>query len=38
VTLHDVQLKPDPDGVVGELIMDVTAKTYRYLDDDVEAN
>jgi type IV pilus assembly protein PilO len=38
VTLHDVQLKPDPDGVVGDLIMDVTAKTYRYLDDDVEAN
>jgi type IV pilus assembly protein PilO len=38
VTLHDVQLQPDPDGVVGDLIMDVTAKTYRYLDDDVEAN
>jgi type IV pilus assembly protein PilO len=38
VTLHDVQLQPDPDGVVGELIMDVTAKTYRYLDDDLEAN
>lgn len=37
VTLHDVQLQPDPDGVVGELIMDVTAKTYRYLDDDLEA-
>ncbi len=38
VTLHDVQLQPDPDGSVGELIMDVTAKTYRYLDDDLEAN
>jgi len=38
VTLHDVQLQPDPDGTVGELIMDVTAKTYRYLDDDLEAN
>ncbi|HHJ18931.1 MAG TPA: pilus assembly protein PilO [Gammaproteobacteria bacterium] len=30
VTLHNIQLKPVKDG---KLIMDVTAKTYRYLPD-----
>lgn len=29
VTLHDVSIKPDKDG---ELVMEATAKTYRYLD------
>lgn len=31
VTLHNISLKPTDDG---ELVMDATAKTYRYLDDD----
>lgn len=34
VTLHDISINPvDPD-VYDELILDVTAKTYRYLDED----
>ncbi len=37
VTLHDITLAPESgDEPSGELIMDVTAKTYRYLDDEVE--
>ncbi|MEM7280119.1 MAG: type 4a pilus biogenesis protein PilO [Pseudomonadota bacterium] len=38
VTLHDITLAPDndEDAGSGDLIMDVTAKTYRYLDDEVE--
>jgi type IV pilus assembly protein PilO len=38
VTLHDVSLKPEPagqgGGTSGRLVMDVTAKTYRYLEDE----
>jgi type IV pilus assembly protein PilO len=38
VTLHDVSLKPEPAGqggnASGRLVMDVTAKTYRYLEDE----
>jgi type IV pilus assembly protein PilO len=34
VTLHDIAIRPlDPEGF-DELTLDVTAKTYRYLDDD----
>ena len=37
VTLHDIVLKPEQG--TNKLIMDVTAKTYRYLaDDEVEDN
>jgi type IV pilus assembly protein PilO len=35
VTLHDIQITPlDKNGVGGQLQLDLTAKTYRYLDDD----
>jgi type IV pilus assembly protein PilO len=37
VTLHDVSLKPEPAGpgsATPRLVMDVTAKTYRYLEDE----
>ena len=36
VTLHDIEIKPERSGESssGELILNVTAKTYRYLDDD----
>ncbi len=39
VTLHDVVLKPPSsrDAVPGELMMDVTAKTYRYVEEEVGA-
>jgi type IV pilus assembly protein PilO len=37
VTLHNVTLKLAKDGERGDLVMDVTAKTYRYLDEDEEA-
>ncbi|MEJ2515745.1 MAG: type 4a pilus biogenesis protein PilO [Gammaproteobacteria bacterium] len=43
VTLHDVILKPaqqrgrNASGAPGELVMDVTAKTYRYIEEEVEA-
>lgn len=39
VTLHDIQIKPasDKGGSPDDLILDVTAKTYRYLDEDEEA-
>ncbi|MCC7463205.1 MAG: type 4a pilus biogenesis protein PilO [Gammaproteobacteria bacterium] len=34
VTLHDIQIKPaEKSGVFDQLQMDLTAKTYRYLDD-----
>ena len=36
VTLHDVNLRPDLEGGTGDLVLDVTAKTYRYLDEDLE--
>lgn len=41
VTLHDVVLRPVPAArgnqqvVPGELVMDVTAKTYRYIEEEV---
>jgi type IV pilus assembly protein PilO len=39
VTLHDVSLKPESPGpgasaATPRLVMDVTAKTYRYLEDE----
>ena len=36
VTLHDIEIKPDKDQP-DELVLDLTAKTYRYLDEDEEA-
>ena len=39
VTLHDAEIKPRvaDEGAPDELVLDVTAKTYRYLDEDEEA-
>jgi len=39
VTLHDIQISPanDKAGGYDNLIMDVTAKTYRYIEDDGRA-
>lgn len=34
VTLHDIQISPVDDDTFDELTLDVTAKTYRYLDED----
>ena len=34
VTLHDIDIKPDSKDAYDQLSLDVTAKTYRYLDDD----
>jgi len=34
VTLHDIAITPVDDEVYDELTLDVTAKTYRYLDED----
>ena len=36
VTLHDIQITPvsDKAGTYDNLIMDVTAKTYRYIEDE----
>lgn len=34
VTLHDIIITPVDDEAIDELILDVTAKTYRYLDED----
>jgi len=37
VTLHNVEITPEnPQGPADELVMNVTAKTYRYLDQDEE--
>ncbi len=36
VTLHDIEIKPDKD-LPDQLVLDLTAKTYRYLDEDEEA-
>jgi type IV pilus assembly protein PilO len=33
VTLHDIQITPASKGTYDELTLDVTAKTYRYLDE-----
>ena len=34
VTLHDIEIKPDGKSGYDSLTLDVTAKTYRYLDED----
>ena len=34
VTVHDIAIKPDEQS--GELVMELTAKTYRYLEEDEE--
>ena len=34
VTLHDIEIKPVEKGAFDQLTMELTAKTYRYLDDD----
>ena len=34
VTLHDIEIKPDGKAGYDSLTLDVTAKTYRYLDED----
>jgi type IV pilus assembly protein PilO len=34
VTLHDISIQPSGKGTDGQLTLDVTAKTYRYLDED----
>jgi type IV pilus assembly protein PilO len=36
VTIHDISLKTREKGSAGELVMDLTAKTYRYLEDGEE--
>jgi type IV pilus assembly protein PilO len=36
VTLHNVELKQQKDAPIGALTMDVTAKTYRYLEEGEE--
>ncbi len=35
VTLHDIAIEPVDTAAVDELILDVTARTYRYLDEEV---
>ncbi|MCF6288236.1 MAG: type 4a pilus biogenesis protein PilO [Proteobacteria bacterium] len=37
LTMHDISLKPIDDGESGVLLLEGTAKTYRYLDDDEQA-
>ena len=34
VTLHDIQIKPQSKDSYDQLVLDLTAKTYRYLDED----
>jgi len=34
VTLHDIQITPATDKSYDNLTMDVTAKTYRYIEDE----
>jgi type IV pilus assembly protein PilO len=34
VTLHDITIRPRSDAGPDELVLDVTAKTYRYLDEE----
>ena len=36
VTLHDIEVKPEQEDNPNQLVLDVTAKTYRYLDEEVE--
>lgn len=37
VTLHDIEIKPAEKNSYDDLVLDVTAKTYRYLEDDESA-
>jgi len=37
VTLHDIEIKPAEKDSYDDLVLDVTAKTYRYLEDDESA-
>ncbi|HHQ14402.1 MAG TPA: pilus assembly protein PilO, partial [Chromatiales bacterium] len=39
VTLHDIEIVPEQDAGAGpeSLILNVRAKTYRYLEEDVES-
>jgi type IV pilus assembly protein PilO len=34
VTLHDIDIKPDSKDIYDQLTLDLTAKTYRYLDEE----
>jgi type IV pilus assembly protein PilO len=34
VTLHNIQIKPQTKGSYDQLVLDLTAKTYRYLDEE----
>ena len=34
VTLHDIDIKPDSKDAYDQLSLELTAKTYRYLDED----
>jgi type IV pilus assembly protein PilO len=34
VTLHDISIRPSRGSAADELTLDVTAKTYRYLDEE----
>ena len=34
VTLHDIDIKPDNKDAYDQLSLELTAKTYRYLDED----
>ena len=36
VTLHDIQIATDDSDIFDELVLNVTAKTYRYLEEDAE--
>ena len=36
VTLHDVGMRPSDPDVEDQLVLDVTAKTYRYLDEETD--
>ena len=37
VTLHDIEIKPESKDGYDQLTLDLTAKTYRYLDEDEQA-
>jgi type IV pilus assembly protein PilO len=34
VTLHDIEIRPENKDSIDQLVLDVTAKTYRYLEED----
>ena len=34
VTLHDLSITPEAKSTTGQLVLDVTAKTYRYMDEE----